>query len=412
MEYPKAPSSGIGWTPEEAHWLEAARRHIAQLAQQRQDARYVFHNDQLALYLDRTVGELAAAEEPPAPPNLPVHLAALFYPMGFSHPADEPAAESQSLARRFLLRAGLPAETVEQVNRIISETHRRQPQTEGSSFLADALTGLQCPTADEPDWPSLNRLERELTDGAPDRLAQARHELQALLQLRFHTQAGRRRWQRALAQRLLEQRRKVDKAHRNRNNGAPSTGNLPTLESGPAARGAQTYFRAVFRNHINLSAIADNKANIMISVNSVLIGVLITFLSYRNIAETQPLVLLPVIIFMVSGLASLVFAVLSARPKVTKLNTRPGREGDHRRNLAFFGNFITLRLDEFEAAMEEVLHDSDLLYGNLVRDLYHLGKVLDKKYRYLTISYNIFMVGLVITVALFLITFFNPTLGR
>ena len=61
--------------------------------------------------------------------------------------------------------------------------------------------------------------------------------------------------------------------------------------------------------------------------------------------------------------------------------------------------------------MEEVLQDSDLLYGNLVRDLYHLGKVLDKKYRYLTISYNIFMVGLIITVGLFLFTLLNPSVG-
>jgi hypothetical protein len=39
----------------------------------------------------------------------------------------------------------------------------------------------------------------------------------------------------------------------------------------------------------------------------------------------------------------------------------------------------------------------------MVRDLYFLGKVLDKKYRYLSISYTVFMVGFVTTVVSFLV---------
>ena len=57
--------------------------------------------------------------------------------------------------------------------------------------------------------------------------------------------------------------------------------------------------------------------------------------------------------------------------------------------------------------MEDVFNDSELLYGNMVRDLYYLGKVLDKKYRYLSISYNIFMVGFIATVGTFLIALFS-----
>jgi len=46
------------------------------------------------------------------------------------------------------------------------------------------------------------------------------------------------------------------------------------------------------------------------------------------------------------------------------------------------------------------------MYGNMTRDLYYLGKVLDKKYRLLTMSYNIFMVGFATTVLFFLIALF------
>ncbi len=174
------------------------------------------------------------------------------------------------------------------------------------------------------------------------------------------------------------------------------------------SRKAQAYFRIVFHNHINLSAIADQKANIMISVNSILISVLISFLTYRNVADTQPMILLPVVIFMVTGLASLIFAVLSARPKVTMLNKNGQDLGSAGRNIVFFGNFVPLGEENFEVAMDQLFRDSGLMYGNLTRDLYHLGQVLDKKYRYLTASYNIFMLGFAATVICFLVALLWP----
>ncbi|MBX2927165.1 MAG: hypothetical protein KF852_04960 [Saprospiraceae bacterium] len=171
-------------------------------------------------------------------------------------------------------------------------------------------------------------------------------------------------------------------------------------------RGIQSFFRTNYRNHINLSAIADNKANIMISVNSILISVLITILSYRNIAETNPKVLLPVILFLVSGLCSLIFAVLAARPKVTRLHSGAQIPDLSKSNLVFFGNFVSLPLEDYEEAMGRLFRDGELLYGNMVRDMYYLGKVLDKKYRYLTVSYTLFMVGFIASVLLFIVTLF------
>lgn len=171
-------------------------------------------------------------------------------------------------------------------------------------------------------------------------------------------------------------------------------------------RGIQSFFRTNYRNHINLSAIADNKANIMISVNSILISVLITILSYRNIAETNPKVLLPVILFLVSGLCSLIFAVLAARPKVTRLHSGVEVPDLSKSNLVFFGNFVSLPLEDYEEAMGRLFRNGELLYGNMVRDMYYLGKVLDKKYRYLTVSYTLFMVGFIASVVLFIVTLF------
>jgi len=106
-----------------------------------------------------------------------------------------------------------------------------------------------------------------------------------------------------------------------------------------------------------------------------------------------------------TGLASLIFAVLSARPKVTNVNENLQSLEERKKNIVFFGNFVNLKLDQYEEAMDAMFRDSELLYGNLTRDLYYLGKVLEKKYRYLTISYNIFMLGFAATVITFLIAF-------
>ncbi len=62
-------------------------------------------------------------------------------------------------------------------------------------------------------------------------------------------------------------------------------------------------------------------------------------------------------------------------------------------------------LSEFQQGMTEVMKDRDYLYKSLMKDLYFLGKVLEKKYRLLRIAYTIFMVGIIVSVIAFVIAF-------
>ena len=71
----------------------------------------------------------------------------------------------------------------------------------------------------------------------------------------------------------------------------------------------------------------------------------------------------------------------------------------------FFGNFVSLDLEQYEEAMDDMFRDGELIYGNMVRDLYFLGKVLDQKYKYLAMSYDVFMVGFIVTVISFMFTY-------
>jgi len=393
--------------PEKEKTLLACRHYITELSLQYQDARLVLYDDRLAFFLEQKVNDFAHSEQSSTENLFIAQLAALFYPIGFRMDIRTPKIAIWKLAKSFLLKHSVPVNQINEVETALIQAYSQAPQTVPAQLLCDALIGLHFD--DEiHQWASLKQLENELTKGQDDRLTEAQIKLQKLLNIRFSTNAGRLHWQKALGQELLLQKKKVEKLLRGGvlkdKEVATSSSSFDNLEGGSPVRATQTFFRAVYRNHINLSAIADNKANIMISVNSILISVLITFLSYRNIAETQPMILLPVVIFLVVGLSSLVFAVLSARPKIT---SSPEINSSNKAiNLAFFGSFVHIPIDDYEQAMNEAFQDSHLLYANMVRDLYHLGKVLDKKYRYLCISYNIFMMGLVVTVGLFLFTLF------
>ncbi len=387
--------------------LPGIRAHVAALYAAHPDTRRVFHAEGLSQFLEETTQQLATAEGAADADAATAAVAGLLYPLGYRMDAAHPQAAAQQ-ALRQMMPAPTQAGAAAALEQCLAEVHNQTPKDLPAQLLSDALT-LTYANGDKHRWADLRQLEQELTGSPSDKLQQAQLRLQTLLSIRYCTHAGRAAAQPHVTAQLLAQKKQLDKWMRQANRAAePLDGDEPTfhLEDGTPVRGAQTYFRVVYRNHINLSAIADNKANIMISVNSILISVLITFLSYRNIAETQPMILLPVVIFLVTGLASLVSAVLSARPKVTKLNGNVPPDGQPVRGLAFFGNFAHLPLDRFTSEMDDMFRDGERLYETLTQDLYYLGQVLDKKYRYLTVSYNIFMVGLVVTVVLFLFALF------
>lgn len=170
------------------------------------------------------------------------------------------------------------------------------------------------------------------------------------------------------------------------------------------SRGIESMFRLTARNQINLSAIADNKANILISVNTIIISVIVTMMIQKF--TEYPNIILPSLIFLLTSLTTVILGILSTRP-----NVRGGRfsKEDVRKkrvNLLFFGNFYNMEFEDYEEAVKEMMKDYDGLYGNMIMDQYYLGRVLGKKYRLLRIAYTVFMFGFSISVITFIISVF------
>lgn len=166
-------------------------------------------------------------------------------------------------------------------------------------------------------------------------------------------------------------------------------------------RGIETMFRTTSKNHMELSAIADNKANIMISINSIILSVMVSVLIRK--LEEYPHLTVPSIMLTVVCLTTIVFAVLATRPNVSKGKFERIDIVNKETNLLFFGNFHKMSLKDYQWGMKEMLKDADYLYGSMIKDIYFLGTVLGKKYRLLRISYTIFMFGFVISILAFVV---------
>ena len=164
-------------------------------------------------------------------------------------------------------------------------------------------------------------------------------------------------------------------------------------------KGIQTMLRLTSDNHLRLSAMADGKANILISVNAIIISVILTVLLRR--LEVDTYLVFPTVFFLIFSLVTIVIAIMATRPKISGGHFSKEDILNKKTNLLFFGNFHKATLQEYQWGMQEMMKDQDYLYGALVKDIYFLGVVLGKKYKLLRLAYSIFMIGIIIAVLAF-----------
>jgi hypothetical protein len=166
-------------------------------------------------------------------------------------------------------------------------------------------------------------------------------------------------------------------------------------------RGIETMFRITSGNNQRLSDMADSKAHIMISVNSIIISVLLSVL-LKNL-EQFPQYTIPAMTLLTVSLVTIVFAILATRPNIPSGTFTQLDISEKKVNLLFFGNFFRMSLDDYTSGMLALMDDRDFLYRTLIKDIYSQGVVLGTKYQRLRISYNVFMYGLIVSVVAFAI---------
>ena len=169
------------------------------------------------------------------------------------------------------------------------------------------------------------------------------------------------------------------------------------------SRGVDSMFKLTARNQISLSSIADNKSNILISLNGIIISLGLVAIASKF--KEEPAIIIPSVIFILFSLSTIILAILSTRPNISSGDFSQEDIKKGKVNMLFFGNFYKMKLEEYEWAIKEMINDDQYLYSTMTKDQYALGKVLAKKYKLLRWAYNIFMVGIVVSVIAFLLVF-------
>lgn len=143
-------------------------------------------------------------------------------------------------------------------------------------------------------------------------------------------------------------------------------------------------------HHSELSSMADLKANMLLTVASVVFTLAATRIQVPEV-RWAIVTLLP---FCLITVALSAYATMPASYSGGRTDGSP-QPGDPAFNLLFFGHFYRLPYHEFESAMEETLNDPSRAYEVQVREVYTLGVFLaKKKYRALRAAYMVFIAGL------------------
>jgi len=230
----------------------------------------------------------------------------------------------------------------------------------------------------------------------------AQTQLKFLIDTNFKTEEAVLKYNEQRLENIIKQRKKIEENKSKGIKEAEKTLGKPVKEG----RGIETLYRSVYDYHINLTSIADNKANMMISINTIIISIVITLFGTGFTFSTQNefsslRFVFPMAFLLLTSLLTVVFAILSARPNVTNKEKFELNKKDS--SILFFGNFAQLQLKEFVDRIEELKKEKQELYNSMSVDIYYLGSVLVKKYRYLSWSYNIFMFGMVICIVGFVV---------
>lgn len=323
-----------------------------------------------------------------------VLAAAWFHDIGYAISYQDHESESCRLAREFLGKKGIDESFIVGVEKCIKATKiGSEKQTLNEKIISDAdhsHTGMV-------SFMELSNLYRkEICNLSEKKLTKIQYwekTLKFLKDVHFLTKYGQDNMEEVKNQNILKVEKRIKKLKANKS----EANKKPLIKS--TSRGVETMFRLTARNQINLSSIADNKANIMLTINSVLLSILISTSALNFQRELN--FLIPGIILVVACLISLVFSILSVRPNIS---TGEFSDEDIKKknvNLLFFGNFYGVEYPQYERAIKTMMDDYDFLYGNLILDQYNLGKVLSRKYRLLSFAYNFFMVGFITAVLTF-----------
>ena len=390
--------------------LDQTRKFVVELMTSKLPDQFVYHN------LDHTLEVVSAAAEIASQSNVSDNdlevllIAAYLHDIGYVQNSEMHEEHSIILSRQFLNEIGVDKNYIEKVIGCIEATKMPQnPKTliqkvlcdadlyhlssgqyfEKAELLRNEFSTIEKDNITETEWLDMSSVfidnHNYWTDYGKQMLAPGKAKNLKKIKKRIKVLNGDISYIKNLEKKLAK---------------------LKDQENRKPTRGIETMFRITSENHMTLSGMADTKANIMISINSIILSILVGILIRKF--EEYPNLIIPTLIIVAVCLSAIVFAILATRPNISSGKFTRDDINRKRTNLLFFGNFHRMKLDDYMWGMKEMMKDGDYLYSSLIKDIYFLGVVLGKKYRFLRISYTVFMFGFVIAILSFFLAIAFP----
>ncbi|MFP9118960.1 Pycsar system effector family protein [Flavobacterium sp. RNTU_13] len=391
--------------------VSKAENHVFHLFKDRLSPDYIYHNFSHTLRVVRAAETIARAEDVDADTLEALMLAAWLHDSGYIDGAENHEKRGAEIAENFLKGHNYDTDKTALVKRLILATElHHEPADLAEQIIKDA----DCAHFADPNYLQLSELLRsewEIVDGKQftDLEWNVGNRLLLLHKHRFFTHYAKKHLQPQKENNIAALQEAINNlsAKQGKKDKKGKKDEKEKKKEDKPDRGIDTLFRVTLSNHTRLSDIADSKANILLSVNTIIISISLSTLIPKLDSPANAHLVFPTFIMMLFSTVSIIFAILSTRPKVNTATYSKDDIKQKRINLLFFGNFYKLSLEEYDTALRELMTDRDDVYGALIKDLYYLGLVLNRKYRLLRITYNIFMVGIILSVGAFVVAFYR-----
>lgn len=389
--------------------IEEVEGFVFNLLGEKLNANNVYHNIAHTQRVVTSTQEIIENVDLGEIPSENLLIAAWFHDTGYIESCDKHEDHSVKIAADFLVDKNISLERIESISKLILATRVNHfPQNHLEEIIKDADCA-HLASKNFFNYTALLRKEWELTLNKKFTNAEWISQNVSFFthKHRYYTDYALKNWSKTKDKnlaKLLKNQKKLKKENRKFKQKKVAL-DLKKNKSIVPERGVETMFRVALRNHMTLSNIADTKANILLSVNAIIISLALSNLLPKLDNPSNSHLLIPTVIFIIFTVTSIVLSIIATRPNVTQGKFTKEDVANKKVNLLFFGNFHQMKLDDFEWGISEMMTDRDYLYGSLTKDLYFLGLVLNRKYKILRITYTVFMIGIIVSVIAFGISF-------
>ena len=387
--------------------VQATDDFILKLFTDKLPSTFVYHNYTHSKRVYKSINEIIEHSQIDVKGATTLRLAALLHDTGYTVNVENHEAEGVKIARKFLESQGVEEDIIDGVEKCILATKFKDtiPKTDLEKMIRDADSshfGKDYFT-EASEFLRLELLLQNRKKFTPKEWLEENIKV-FVEDHRYYTEYALKNWQPVkednLSNLLADKKKKKEKLNREKEKAQLKA----KYKNDSPERGIQTFYRVALRNHIKLSDIADTKANIMLSVNAIIISLVLSNLISK--LDNNNYLIIPTAIFVLFSAITMILAVIATRPNITRGEFTKEDVENKQVNLTFFGNFHKMELEQYEWAVEELLKDRNYVYKSLTKDLYFLGKVLDRKYRILRITYTIFVAGTIISLISFAAFFY------